>query len=232
MKQIVVSVVLILLVGCSTSAPIVQTQVAPEATVKTSPVKQQLTFPVTGPDTIFLLKADGMPFKEQSGKYTGELAVEPYTSRLNLTAESLTTPSSRRLSLIVQLPNTDRNHNVSDDRPVAFLEVDGKALREGLAIDSTIYTTTRGDAKATNIKFNFLEPGTEQVLAARERVAVKVRLQSDVFANAGECTDDAAGSAPTRQCRKPYTGRTIEGPALAKLKTFLGPPTAEATRGQ
>ncbi|MBC8123375.1 MAG: hypothetical protein H7Y22_16245 [Gemmatimonadaceae bacterium] len=232
MKQIVVGVGLVIfLVGCSTPTPVARTQASPKAPVD-PPVKRQLAFPVTGPGAIFLLKADGMPFKEQSGKYTGELAVKPYTSRLNLTAESLTTPSSRRLSLVVQLPNADRSHNVSDDRPVAFLEVDGQSLREGLAIDSTIYTITQEDAKATNIKFNFLEPGTQQVLAARERVAVKVRLQSDVFANAGECTDASPGSAPTRQCRKPYTGRTIEGPALVKLKTFFGPPTAEATRGQ
>jgi hypothetical protein len=176
-----------------------------------------LNFPVERPGDLFLLKADGNPFKDERGKYRGELTVAPYRSRLDLSAIS----EGKRRILSAVLVGVDSTHGVSDDRPLVFMEVDGAILRDGVAIDSVISTFMRGKDRVTRINFNLLPPGIEAIQKAKSRVALKVRLRSDIFAASGECSTASLGSAKSEDCRKPYTGRTLEGKALGKLKTFL-----------
>ncbi len=194
-------------------------------------VRQTLAFPVSGPGDLFVLKADGTPFKDEKGIYKGEIKVEPYTSRLDFMAISTTLGAERRFAIAVELPYIDASHNISDDRPAVGLEVDGFTLREGEAVDSVISTFSRSKDRASRVTFNLLPNGLERLRAAKERVAVKVRLRSDAFASAGECVRATPGSAPASGCRKPYIGRTIEGAALKKLKDFIGTATAEQGSG-
>lgn len=176
-----------------------------------------LNFPIEHPGDLFLLKADGNPFKDEKGKYRGELTIAPYRSRLDLTAIA----EGKRRTLSAVLVGVDGSHGVSDDRPLVFMEVDGHVLQDGMAIDSVISTFARGKDRITRINFNLLPPGVEAIEKAKLRVALKVRLRSDIFAASGECSTASLGSAKSEDCRKPYTGRTIEGKALAKLKAFL-----------
>ncbi|MBC7881386.1 MAG: hypothetical protein H7Y37_08630 [Anaerolineae bacterium] len=176
-----------------------------------------LNFPVERPGDLFLLKADGQPFKDEKGKYRGKLTVAPYRSRLDLTAIS----EGKRRTLSAVLVGVDSSHGVSDDRPLVFMEVDGITLQDGLAIDSVISTFMRGKERITRINFNLLPPGIEAIQKAKSRVAIKVRMRSDIFAVSGECSTTSLGSAKSEDCRKPYTGRTLEGKALAKFKAFL-----------
>jgi hypothetical protein len=176
-----------------------------------------LNFPVERPGDVFLLKSDGNPFKDAKGKYRGELTVAPYRSRLDLSAIA----EGKRRILSAVLVGVDSTHGVSDDRPLVFMEVDGAILRDGVAIDSVISTFMRGKDRVTRINFNLLPPGIEAIQKAKSRVALKVRLRSDIFSGSGECSNANRGSAKSEDCRKPYTGRTLEGKALGKLKAFL-----------
>jgi hypothetical protein len=194
----------------------------------TAQQKQTLAFPVGGPADIFLLKADGSPFKDEKGRYRGELSVPPYTSRLNLIAVVNDTGAV----LEAELPGTDPlTHGVSDDRPVLTLEVDGTPLRDGSDFDSVIATLRRKGDRLTRISLLFKPSGLQKVLSAKERVAIKVRLRSDAFASAGECERASPGSAAAEGCRKPYTGRTLEGKNLVRLKSFFGPATRSTAGG-
>lgn len=176
-----------------------------------------VNFAIERPGDLFLLKADGNPFKDEKGKYRGELTVAPYRSRLELTAIA----EGKRRVLSAVLVGVDSSHGVSDDRPLVFLEVDGNTLQDGRDIDSVISTFARGKERVTRINFNLLPPGIAAIQQAKSRVALKVRLRSDIFASSGECSTASLGSAKSEDCRKPYTGRTLEGKALAKLKAFL-----------
>lgn len=176
-----------------------------------------LNFPVERLGDVFLLKADGNPFKDEKGKYRGELTVTPYRSRLDLSAMA----AGNRRILSAVLVGVDSTHGVSDDRPLVFMEVDGVVLQDGVAIDSVISTFLRGKERVTRINFNLLPPGIAAIKKAKSRVALKVRLRSDIFAVSGECSTASLGSAKSEDCRKPYTGRTLEGKALTKFKAFL-----------
>lgn len=184
--------------------------------------RRTLDLPIAGAGDIFLLKADGTPFKDDRGKYRGEITVGSYTSRLTLGATASGSGDSRFLAIVAELPTTDGlTHGLSDDRPVLSLEVDGKPLRDGVDFDSVISTLRRGQERATRLTLNLMAPGLEKIQQAVSRVALKVRLRSDAFAAGGECTTASPGSAVAEACRKPYTGRTVEGKALARLKVFL-----------
>ncbi|UFP94949.1 hypothetical protein [Gloeobacter morelensis] len=223
MKRLLWALALVL-AGCASQTDAVSEVPKPSEAPPTATVpdgRKRLVLPVRSARDIFVLKADGTPFRDARNGYKGEISVEPYTSRLDLSALSVTRGGATRHSLVVELPYTDAQHNVSDDRPAVFLEVDGRTLRDGVAVDSVIQTVARGEQKATRIAFALLEEGLAQIQQAKERVGIKVRLKSDILAAAGECERAAPGSAAAQDCRKPYTGRTIEGQGLAQLKTFL-----------
>lgn len=209
--------VALLLSGCTTQT--VAVSKPPAAAPKGE--KRTLTLPVSGPRDIFLLKADGTPFRDARNRYKGEIAVEPYRSRLDLAAVSVGTATGKRSSLVAELPFADSTHNISDDRPTVFLEVDGRPLRDGEDFDSVIQSIDRGKTHTVRVNFTLLEPGLKRIEQAQQSVAVKIRLRSDIFAAAGECERAIPGSAAAEDCRKPYTGRTIEAKNLGLIKAFL-----------
>jgi hypothetical protein len=178
------------------------------------------------PNSYFLLKSDGSPFKDAAGKEAKSLTVGEYTTRLNVSALKFTatgeklTPEDKapRYALRAVLKPVGPNHALSSDAQSVFLDVDGKGLQFPFDYDITTFRDSTG--KQENIDVELKPQGIKKILAAKE-VALKVRLFSEPMATAGECANAAAGSAKLLSCKNSYTGQKLTGNNLQSLQAFV-----------
>ncbi len=177
------------------------------------------------PNSYFLLKSDGTPFKDAAGKEAKSLTVGEYTTKLNVSvlqfsATGATTPEEKapRYALRVVLKPVATNHALSSDPQSVFLDADGKGLQFPFDYDVTTFRDATG--KQENIDVELKPQGIKKILAAKE-IALKVRLFSEPMATAGECTKAAAGSAKQLSCKNPYTGQKLTAKNLQSLQAFV-----------
>ncbi|MGA7954357.1 MAG: hypothetical protein WCA07_12650 [Gloeobacterales cyanobacterium] len=178
------------------------------------------------PNSYFLLKSDGSPFKDAAGKEAKIITAGEYTTKLNVSALTFTatgenlTPEDKapRYALRLVLKPVATNHALSSDAQSVFLDVDGKGLQFPFDYDFTTFRDSTG--KQENIDVELKPQGIKKILAAKE-VALKVRLFSEPMATAGECATAVAGSAKLLSCKNPYTGQKLTGKNLQSLQAFV-----------
>jgi hypothetical protein len=99
--------------------------------------------------------------------------------------------------------------------------VDGKPLPFVEAFDS--FSFRSGDGSTENLNLALQKLALQRILAAKQDVAIKVRLYSTPLGQSGECTTAMAASAKQLACTNPYTGAVFSGKALQQLQTTLKP---------
>ncbi|WP_218081631.1 hypothetical protein [Anthocerotibacter panamensis] len=213
-----------LLVGCTPASP-------PPA-VPPDPNLKALTLEPTSGAKNFLLVSSGSPYIDPDGNRLGELEVKgddrTYTTRLGMVWSKQFNPANqvKTYLLTVTLAGPiDETHTFSDNKPTAFLEVDGEDLPNGRPIDfpngSFISVQNLKRSTPPRLEIELSEEAVKVIEHAKDKVTLKVQLKTDRIARSTSCFGNSGSVDDYLDCRFPYTGRNLSGAELSRLKALL-----------